>query len=141
MKNRGGEILKDRLKTIRKSLTPKISQEKFGEMFGVSRNAIKTYELGTVIPSDTFIQLLCSKLNINEVWLRTGAGTMLEDPDRDEAIVAWAAKLSRDNYNNKFEKRLASLLASLSEKEWAILEEKTRFLFTEEKKTRFEKND
>ena len=68
--------MKERLKAIRKSLSPKVSQEKFGIMFGVSRNAIKTYELGTVIPSDTFIQLLCSKLNINEEWLRTGTGEM-----------------------------------------------------------------
>jgi len=126
--------MKSRLKAIRKSLSPKVSQEKFGEMFGVSRNAIKTYELGTVVPSDTFIQLLCSKLNVNEVWLRSGEGEMFEELDRDEAIVTWAAKLARDDCNNAFAKRLAALLASLNEKEWEILEEKARYLFTEEKK-------
>lgn len=83
--------MKNRLKAVRKSLSPKISQEKFGDMLGVSRNAIKTYELGTVVPSDTFIQLLCSKFNINEDWLRTGVGDMLIESD-DSIFTSFAEK-------------------------------------------------
>lgn len=71
----------ERLKLVRKSLTQKTSQEKFGEILGVSRDAIKTYELGKVIPNDTFIQLLCAKFNVNETWLRTGEGEMYIQTD------------------------------------------------------------
>ena len=63
-----------RLKEIRKSIGD--TQTQFAEKLGTSRNAIASYELGKVIPNDTFIQLLCAKFNINEEWLRTGNGEM-----------------------------------------------------------------
>lgn len=68
--------LHERIKAVRKSLMPKVSQTAFAEMLGTSRRAITTYETGVVVPSDTFIQLLCAKFNISEEWLRTGAGPM-----------------------------------------------------------------
>lgn len=68
--------LKDRLREIRKNLPKKTTQEAFAESLGTTRNAIASYELGKVIPTDTFIQLLCAKFNISEEWLRTGAGPM-----------------------------------------------------------------
>lgn len=55
---------------------PKVSQTAFAEMLGTSRRAITTYETGVVVPSDTFIQLLCAKFNISEEWLRTGKEPM-----------------------------------------------------------------
>ena len=70
--------LKDRLREVRKSQPKKVTQETFAESLGTTRNAIVSYELGKVIPSDTFIQLLCTKFNINEHWLRTGEGEMKE---------------------------------------------------------------
>lgn len=68
--------LHERIKAVRKSLTPKVSQTAFAEMLGTTRAAIAPYERGIVTPSDTFIQLLCAKFNISEEWLRTGAGSM-----------------------------------------------------------------
>ena len=68
--------LHERIKAVRKSLTPKVSQTAFAEMLGTTRRAITTYETGVVTPSDTLIQLLCAKFNISEEWLRTGAGSM-----------------------------------------------------------------
>lgn len=68
--------LHERIKAVRKSLTPKVSQTAFAEMLGTSRRAITTYETGVVTPSDTFIQLLCTKFNISEEWLRTGKEPM-----------------------------------------------------------------
>ena len=85
--------MKDRLIAIRKQLGghKKISQSNFAELLGTSRNAIASYELGKVIPSDTFIQLLCTKFNINETWLRTGEGDMHIKTD-DSLFTAFAEK-------------------------------------------------
>ena len=83
--------LKDRIKAIRKSLTPKVSQEKFAEILGTTRNAIKTYETGAVIPTNTFLQLVCMKFNINEHWLLTGEGEMYKN-DLDAQVEAFAQK-------------------------------------------------
>ena len=64
--------LHERIKAVRKSLVPKVSQTAFAEMLGTTRAAIAPYERGIVTPSDTFIQLL----NISEEWLRTGKEPM-----------------------------------------------------------------
>ena len=68
--------LHERIKAVRKSLVPKVSQTAFAEMLGTTRAAIAPYERGIVTPSDTFIQLLCAKFNISEEWLRTGKEPM-----------------------------------------------------------------
>jgi len=84
-------LLKNRLKKIRKVLPQKTSQEKFAVLLGTTRNAIASYESGKVIPSDTFIQLLCTKFNIDEHWLRTGEGEMYKN-DLDAQVEAFAQK-------------------------------------------------
>ena len=83
--------LHERIKTVRKSLTPKVSQTAFAEMLGTTRRAITTYETGAVTPSDTFIQLLCTKFNIDEHWLRTGEGEMYKN-DLDAQVESFAQK-------------------------------------------------
>ena len=70
--------LKERLKKVRKSQPKKLTQSVFAEMLGTKRDTIANYEGGRVEPTDTFIQLLCTKFNINEHWLRTGEGEMKE---------------------------------------------------------------
>ena len=71
-------MLKDRIKAVRLSIRekPKVSQSEFADLLGTTRPAIASYEIGKVVPSDTFIQLVCSKFNVNEGWLRTGVGEM-----------------------------------------------------------------
>ena len=66
--------MNERLKSIRKSLS--MTQKDFGAELGVSRDTYASYESGRVIPNNTFIQLMCSKFNVNEEWLRTGDGEM-----------------------------------------------------------------
>ena len=83
--------LHERIKTVRKNLTPKVSQTAFAEMLGTTRAAIAPYERGIVIPSDTFIQLLCTKFNIDEHWLRTGEGEMYKN-DLDAQVESFAQK-------------------------------------------------
>lgn len=65
-----------RLKLIRKEAGYK-SQLAFAEELGTTRSAYSKYEVGDVLPADTFIQLMCTKFNINEHWLRTGEGEMM----------------------------------------------------------------
>ncbi|WP_288803311.1 helix-turn-helix transcriptional regulator [uncultured Dialister sp.] len=81
--------MKDRLKMIRKECG--LTQAAFSEALGVTRTAYAKYENGLVAPSDTFIQLLCSKFSINEEWLRTGAGNM-HIPTDDSLLDDVAAK-------------------------------------------------
>lgn len=74
--------LKDRIRAVRKQ-SPFKTQESFASALGTTRPAIASYELGKVVPSETFIQLLCSKFHISEKWLRTGEGSMKSESDED----------------------------------------------------------
>ena len=81
--------MNERLKYIRKCLNK--TQKEFGGALGVSRDTYASYETGRVIPSDTFIQLLCSVFNVSEEWLRNGKGDIFIKTKRnilDELVTA-----------------------------------------------------
>jgi len=63
-----------RIKAVRKAV--KKTQKDFGASLGVSRDVYANIENARVEPSNTFIQLLCTKYNVREEWLRTGNGAM-----------------------------------------------------------------
>lgn len=85
----------ERLKLIRKECG--MTQSDFAEELGVTRTAYAKYENGLVVPSNSVIQLLCSKFSINEEWLRTGEGKMYTPTD-DSLLddVAKQYKLSKE---------------------------------------------
>ena len=55
------------------------SQKSFGEALGVSRDVIASLESGRVPIIDALIKLICREFGVTEQWLRTGAGSMLDD--------------------------------------------------------------
>ena len=75
--------MNERLKIFRKSMQPKMSQEKFAETLGTTRPALAVYEIDRVVPNDAFINLICLKFGVNEKWLRTGEGEMFTQPSND----------------------------------------------------------
>ena len=64
--------MNERIKSIRNEL--KMSQNDFAKKLSVSRSAICKIESGENFPSEQTIRLICSEFNINEKWLREGAG-------------------------------------------------------------------
>lgn len=64
--------MNERLKKIRKSLD--LTQQEFANRIGIARGNIAAYEVGKNAPSDAVISLICREFNVNENWLRTGAG-------------------------------------------------------------------
>lgn len=64
----------ERIKIIRKKL--ELTQQEFADKLGIARNNIAGYETGKRSPSDAVVSLICTKFNVNEVWLRTGEGEM-----------------------------------------------------------------
>lgn len=53
-----------------------LSQEKFADKLGLSRNFIAQLETGKKNPSDRTINDICRIFNINKDWLRYGTGEM-----------------------------------------------------------------
>lgn len=73
--------LNERIKKLRRSLD--LTQQGFAEKIGTARNNIAGYETGKRSPSEAVISLICKTFNVNEEWLRTGAGEMFVPREED----------------------------------------------------------
>jgi repressor LexA len=62
---------------LRKKYGP--TQAKFGKLLGFSDGSISLIESGKIAISEKHIKHICASFRINEVWFRTGEGTMLEE--------------------------------------------------------------
>lgn len=65
-------MVRQNIKNLRKTL--RLSQSKFGEKLGVSRDVISNIEYGRVEPKDVFLNHVCTVFGISKEWLLGGAG-------------------------------------------------------------------
>ena len=117
--------MKERIKEMRKAL--KLTQQEFANRIGISRNNVATYEVGKSNPGEAVVSLICREFNVNENWLRTGEGEMFIKRDREDEIAAAVHQLLSGE-SAEFKKRLISVLVSLKEEHWEILEDKVKEL-------------
>ncbi len=126
----GGDLTEQRLKELRKALH--LTQQDFAFRLGISRNNIATYEIGKSRPGDAVMALICREFNVNETWLRTGEGEMFAPVDPENQLMEWAGRVLADS-SDSFRARFVRMMMGLTDKEWAVLEEKARQLLDEEK--------
>lgn len=75
-----------------------LSQDDFAKKLGVTKSAISGYETGRRNPTEQIIKAICREFFIEEAWLRTGEGEMIQHKSSDilEQVIM--------NYNcNTFE--------------------------------------
>ena len=77
----------ERLKMIRKALG--LTQKEFAQRIGIKQNTIAQYEIGRNDPIDAVISLICREYNVDEIWLRTGAGEMFRPRTREDDIASF----------------------------------------------------
>lgn len=111
--------MNDRIALVRKATG--LTQEKFGERLGLSRNFMWMIENGTRIPSDRTIADICREFNVNETWLRTGEGEMFIQIPESEKIAAFLAEITATECDD-FKRRFIEMLADLKPEEWKLLE-------------------
>lgn len=114
--------MKDRIRLVRKDAG--LNQTEFGKALGVSLSAVFKWESGENELSDAVILLMCQKFNINETWLRTGAGEMHGDKSHEEELGAAVAKLMA-NRPDSFKAAVVAALLRFDPDgpEWEVLEE------------------
>lgn len=107
--------LNDRIKRVRTSL--QLTQEDFGKKIGSARNTIANYETGNRNPSNAVIIAICREFNVNEDWLRTGAGgeENMFVPD-DMQYFQNVGKLG--NEKNEFKKFYLNMMMGLPDEYW-----------------------
>lgn len=111
--------MNDRIALVRKATG--LTQEKFGERLGLSRNFMWMIENGTRIPSDRTIGDICREFNVNETWLRTGEGEMFIQIPESEKIAAFLADITATECDD-FKRKFIEMLADLKPEEWKLLE-------------------
>ena len=121
--------MKDRIKAVRKALG--LTQQAMADALGLKRNTVGAYEIGVTLPSDRTISDICRIYNVDEVWLRTGAGEMFRPRSREDEIASFMTGLLSGE-GTEFQRRLVSVLARLSPDEWTKIEQKARELLDED---------
>ena len=111
--------MNSRIKLIRDE--KKLTQDEFGKRIGSARNTIANYETGNRKPSNAVITSICREFNVNEEWLRTGEGEMFIPMDRETELAKLTVDLFMES-SDSFKNRFISLLAKMSDDEWALLE-------------------
>lgn len=107
--------MNQRIKTIRKK--ENLSQEEFGKRLKITRASISKIEAGINNPSDQTIKLICSEFNVNEDWLRTGAGgeeNMFVPADM--VYLQNVGKLGSER--NEFKKFYLNMMMELPDEYW-----------------------
>lgn len=98
-----------------------MTQQKFADKLGVKRNTVGQWECGINAITDQVITSICREFNVNEDWLRTGQGEMFIKQTRDEQIASFIGSV-QSSEDDSFKKRFISMLSSLDESEWEVLE-------------------
>lgn len=111
--------MNERIALVRKSLG--LTQEKFAEQVGLSRNFMWMIESGTRVPSDRTISDICREFNVSETWLRTGEGEMFNQITQSEKIAAFLGDIT-ENDGDDFKRRFVEMLAELEPEDWKLLE-------------------
>lgn len=123
--------MKERISLVRKEAG--LTQEEFGaRVGGLSRNYIWMIEKGDRIPSDRTITDICREFDINEEWLRTGAGEMRIPKTRDEELSAFFGDILTGMPDIR--KIFISVMARLNEDEWKLVADIATKLVDEMKK-------
>ena len=82
--------MNDRVKIIRKSFG--LNQEQFAKKIQINQRTLSSIERDVTKLTDRNLKQICTEFRINEVWLRTGEGTMLNTSDA--AITCSAEELN-----------------------------------------------
>lgn len=111
--------MNDRIKELRKAMN--LSQEKFGELLGITKSGVSDIESGRRKVTDQHVIMLANN-GVSEEWLRTGKGSMFVPKSKDEEISEMLADIQKSG-EDLFRHRLVSALARLDDDGWNKLEE------------------
>lgn len=111
--------MNERLKKLRKAMN--LSQEKFGELIGITKSGVSDIESGRRDVTEKHIIMLKNN-GVNEEWIRTGNGEMFVKKTKDEELAEMLADIQKAG-EDSFRHRLVSALARLDNDGWDKLEE------------------
>lgn len=127
--------MNNRIREVREHF--KLTQTEFGERLGVSRDVIGNIEynrLKNPKQKEPIIKLICSTFGVNEIWLRSGEGEMLQAMTEDEELAAYLGDVMNDEPDS-FLRRLTLEMKNWTPEVWQMLKEICKRLETEKPDT------
>lgn len=125
--------MNERISLVRKEAG--LTQEEFGaKVGGLSRNYIWMIEKGDRVPSDRTISDICREFDVNEEWLRTGAGEMFKPKSRNEELFEFATKVAEGDPGS-IQAQLLAVMARLTDEQWEVLAQVAKEFVEETKNT------
>ena len=85
----------ERIRYLRKTVLH-VTQEEFVKGLKISRSNIGNIEIGSIGVTDRVISDICEKYNVNENWLRSGNGDIIEQLTDQQKIMKYTALLLKD---------------------------------------------
>lgn len=117
--------MSERIRVLRKALG--LTQQEFAERLCIQRSTVAQYETGRSEPTAAVVSLICREYNVDEIWLRTGAGEMFRPRTREDDIASFFGQVLGGRCTD-FQRRLVSVLSRLTVAEWELLERKIKEL-------------
>lgn len=122
--------MNSRIAEVRKKYN--LTQEKFAEKIGLTRNFVWMIEKGERVPSDRTIADICREFQVDEHWLRTGEGEMQRPMSRNDELARFLGEAIKGP--DEFKRTLLTVMSRMTTEEWAMLERKAWELVEEMKK-------
>lgn len=111
--------MRHRIKEVREHFG--LSQRKFAKRMGVGASTYNQFENGSRNIKDIHIKRIVSEFGVNELWLRTGEGDMLDSVEENDRYTMNIAKLGMTD--NEFIINTVNLLAETDPEKLEILQE------------------
>lgn len=115
--------MKNRIKELRKEQG--LSQEKFGELVGVTRSHIASMENGKALASKRVIKLISEKCKVNEEWIEFGTGEKyIPEPLINEfaVLIGQFVTETMEDEEKEFRKKVIESLIKLDDAGWGYIE-------------------
>lgn len=109
----------DRVRKVRKEYL-KLSQERFGEALGVSRDVIKNIEMDNLARPELkkpLYRLICKEFAINYDWLVNGNGEML-----DKSVSSVIDELTEKYGFSKYARKMLECYIGLSSEQRKVID-------------------
>ena len=91
------------------------SEAEFAKLLNLSPETVRDLCSGSASPSDSTISDICGVFGVDEYWLRTGDGKMLDIPSRENKIKQFLKALNGNNELDVPSQALAHLLAGCTD--------------------------
>ena len=106
--------MNERIKEVRQYF--KLTLEEFGRRIGMTKSGLSKVERGENGTTEQTITSICREFNVNEEWLRTGTGPML-----DESKPSILARLSEEKQLTPREQAIVSAFIDLPPQDRAAI--------------------